>query len=87
MQKPKPGYYKRMLPPCMEGIRIAFTAQPMTGVTSRADLVEGLATHFEEAPDSYGCFYAEGLRSGAMLPFLPVDSQKVWQPGELFMKS
>ncbi len=87
MQKPKPGYYRKMLPSCMEGIRIALTSWPMTGVIKRADLVERLATHFEAVPDPYGCFYAEGLRSGAMIPVVPVDSQKVWQAGELFMKS
>ncbi len=87
MKKPEPGYYRKMLPSNMVSVRIALTAQPMTGVTRRPDLSEPLAAYFENQEDPFGCFYAKGLRSGAMIPVVPLGAQKMWSPGELFLKS
>ena len=67
------------------GLRIALTCTPMTGVSRRGDLSEEMATAYEAAGEPH---YADGLRSGAMVPVVPSDGcNRYWAPGELFFTS
>lgn len=66
------------------GLRIGLTSQPMIGVEVRRELIEPLAIAFAAIGQDK---YADGLRSGTMLPLEPVGSNKVWAPGELFFNS
>jgi hypothetical protein len=67
------------------GLRIGLTGQPMTGVRRIEELSDKLADAFEAAGEDH---YAEGLRSGAMVPLVPAATGgKTWAPGELFFTS
>jgi hypothetical protein len=79
-----------MLPEQLAHLRLALTAQPMTGVERHESLIEPLAAYFDKQDDEYAAHYANGLRSGAMIPVTLLSQpmkQGHWAPGELFMKS
>lgn len=68
------------------GLRIALTAQPMTGVVRRPDLSERLAAAYGAIAET--AKYAAGLRDGSMVPIVEKESgDRYWAPGELFMRS
>lgn len=67
------------------GLRIGLTNQPMTGVTIRRDMADEMAAAYEAAGEQR---YADGLRSGAMVPLKPsCGPDRYWTPGELFLRS
>jgi len=67
------------------GLRIGLTNQPMTGVVLRRDMADEMAAAYEAVGEPR---YADGLRSGAMVPLVPVSGpDRYWAPGELFFKS
>ncbi len=67
------------------GLRIGLTNQPMSGVLLCRDLTEPLAEAFDAIGQTK---YADGLRNGSMVPLMPMHGpEKVWAPGELYMKS
>ena len=71
-----------------EGARLALTDQPMTGVTRRDDLSERFANAYAALDDEVGRHYADQLRSGRCVPVFPQQGpDRVWAPGELFMRS
>lgn len=59
--------------------------ETMRGVALRGDLAADMADACEKA----GCRkYADGLRDGSMVPLVPRSGMdKIWAPGELFLKS
>ena len=64
------------------GLRIGLTSQPMTGVVIRRDMADDMATAYAAAGENR---YADGLRSGAMVPLIPLSGpDRYWAPGELF---
>jgi hypothetical protein len=88
--KPPAGYYRRLLPAELAHLRLALTSQPMVGVERHESLIEPLAAYFDKQGDEHAAYYAEGLRTGAMVPVTPLaqaDKPDTWAPGELFMKS
>lgn len=90
MNKPTAGYYRQLLPAEMAHIRLALTSQPMTGVEKHTGIVEEMAAYFDRLDDPHAAYYANGLRSGAMVPVTPLAQplkQGTWAPGELFFKS
>ncbi|VGO12396.1 hypothetical protein PDESU_00948 [Pontiella desulfatans] len=90
MNKPPKGYYRQLLPAELAHLRLALTNQPMTGVERHKELAEPLAEYFDKQTDEHAAYYAEGLRSGAMVPVVPlaqISKPGHWAPGELFMKS
>jgi hypothetical protein len=71
-----------------KGARLALTAQPMTGVTRRPDLSQRFADAYADLNDDVGTHYASQLRSGQCVPVFPHEGpDRVWAPGELFMRS
>ena len=90
IKKPPTGYYRRLLPEGLQHIRLALTSQPMTGVEKHPGIIEEMAAYFDRQDDEHAAYYANGLRTGAMVPVTPLSQplkQEVWPPGELFMKS
>ena len=88
--KPPAGDYRRMLPEQLAHLRLALAGQPMTGVKRHEDLIEPLAEYFDRQDDAHAAYYAEGLRTGTMIPVTPLSQplkQGHWAPGELFFKS
>lgn len=70
------------------GARLALTTQPMTGVTRRPDLSERFAEAYAALGDEVGRHYAGQLRSGQCVPVFPHSGpDRIWAPGELFMRS
>ena len=68
------------------GLRIALTAQPMTGVVRRPDLTDLLSKAYAGIPGM--ARYAEGLKKGGMVPVVEIaGGDRHWAPGELFMRS
>ena len=69
-----------------DGLRIGLTNRPMTGVKLKREMAAEMAEAFEQAGELK---YAEGLRSGAMVPLVPAASpeDRYWKPGELFFTS
>lgn len=65
-----------------DGLRIALTDVPMYGVVAHLELSAEMAAAFEAAGEIK---YAEGLRTGTMIPVHPY--RKCWKPGELFFRS
>jgi hypothetical protein len=71
-----------------KGARLALTSQPMTGVTRRPDLSAKFADAYAALDDEVGHHYAGQLRSGQCVPVFPHEGpDRVWAPGELFMRS
>ena len=71
-----------------EGVRLALTDQPMTGVTRRPDLAIQFADAYETLDDEVGKHYAEQLRSGRCVPVFPDKGpDRIWAPGELYLRS
>jgi hypothetical protein len=90
IKKPPIGYYRQLLPDSLKHIRLALTGQPMTGVEKYPGIVEELAAYFDKQDDEYAVYYADGLRTGTMIPVTPLSQplkQESWASGELFMKS
>jgi hypothetical protein len=90
VDKPPAGYYRRLLPAGLAHLRMALASQPMVGVERHESLIEPLAAYFDRQDDAHAAYYAEGLRSGAMVPVVPlaqISKPGLWAPGELFMKS
>ena len=94
--KPPAGYYRRMLPPGFSALRIARVDPdfPITGAhAASSEDSETLAVHLAKLDDPFGKFYADGLRAGTMrlivldLPERGTAPERVWAPGELFMRS
>jgi hypothetical protein len=88
--KPPAGYYRRLLPAGLAHLRLALASQPMVGVERHEGLIGPLAEYFDRQEDVHAAYYAEGLRTGAMVPVTPLaqaDKPDTWAPGELFMKS
>jgi len=71
-----------------KGARLALTSQPMSNVTRRPDLSERFADAYAALDDEVGRHYAGQLRSGQCVPIFPHEGpDRVWAPGELFMRS
>lgn len=79
-----------------KGWRIALTAAPIENMELRSDMTEVWAAAYAALNDdlglmdeTIGAHYAELLRSGKAVPVCPkpVVDEKVWNPGELFVKS
>jgi len=90
MNKPPTGYYRKLLPEELAHLRLALTNQPMTGVERHAELSASLAEYFDQLEDAHAAYYARGLRTGTMIPVVPlsqISRPGSWAPGELFMKS
>ncbi|VGO13407.1 hypothetical protein PDESU_01964 [Pontiella desulfatans] len=90
IKKPPTGYYRQLLPAELQHIRLALTSQPMTGVEKHPGIAEEMAAYLDKSDDEYAAYYANGLRTGAMIPVTPLSQpfkQGHWAPGELFMKS
>ena len=90
MNKPPTGHYRQLLPAELGHLRLALTNQPMTGVERHESLIEPLAEYFDKQDDEHAAYYANGLRTGAMIPVVPlaqISTPGHWAPGELFMKS
>ncbi len=68
------------------GLRIGLTNRPMVGVELRRELASEMAEAFEAAGEMK---YADGLRSGEMVPLVPKGAagDRYWMPGELFFTS
>lgn len=96
------GEYRALLKGTeFEHIRLARADQPMIGVTRRTDLNDKLIALFESMKGAIAQEYAQRLRVGTAVPITedyPHDSdhgtgrfanrpEKVWAPGELFLKS
>lgn len=76
---------KKLADAIRNGLRIALTGQPMTGVSVRHDMSEEVAAALANAGEQR---YADGLRNGDMVPVIPLSGpQNYWSPGELFMRS
>lgn len=84
MQPPK-GHYRKLLPANLSHVRIAFANAPMQYVY-RIDSTPVLAA-LDASDDEYAKYYADGLRSGALLAITEQQDNKIWAPGELFFKS
>ena len=65
-------------------LRIALTNQPIIGLSRCRELIEPMAAEYARIGMDK---YAEGLRSGAMIPVWDARNGRVWAPGELFMTS
>ena len=88
--KPPTGYYRKLLPEELAHLRLALTSQPMTGVVKHEEIAQELAAYFDRHEDEHAAYYADGLRSGAMIPVTPLSQAMKpgqWAPGELFLKS
>jgi hypothetical protein len=86
---PKPGAYRAYLPDNLKHVRLARTDCPMTGVVRRPDVVPALLEAFDARQgDEVAAHYAESLRAGRHVPIIEVSGpEKVWAPGELFLRS
>jgi len=64
-------------------LRIALTSTPTSNI-KRFDLHKRFIAEFDRIGMPK---YADGLRNGSMVVIAPVDSNRYYQPGELFLKS
>lgn len=71
------------------GFRVARTDQPITGCTLFRQLSEEWAQAFYALEDELGEYYANGLRTGALVVILPsqLGADRYYAPGELFLTS
>lgn len=68
------------------GLRIALAGQPMAGVVRRPDLKDRLIEAYAGIPGMDK--YAQGLSNASMVPVVETaGGDRVWAPGELFMRS
>lgn len=80
------GYYRQLLESTYPMVRVAFTHTPMYNVT-RVDSANVLNV-FDNSDDPYAKYYADGIRSGAMVTI--VENPQVntyYKAGELYFKS
>jgi hypothetical protein len=60
----------------------------MTGVTVRRDMTEGIAATLRGVGGDVAEHYAKQLGSGEVVPVIELSGpEKVWAPGELFLRS
>ena len=82
MERPAPGYYRKLLP-MYPDVRIAFTHTPIIGCTivDNAGVLAALKTN----TDPYAQYYANGLTNGTMVTIVENACVKTWaNNGELF---
>lgn len=84
MEKPNPGYYRRLLSD--PNIRIAFTHTPIIGCT-RVPFDKSLED-LRNSTDEFAPYYIEGLTNGNMVTIVENHCyQNYFTPGELYFKS
>lgn len=86
---PTPGAYRTLLSGTQFAhVRLAIAACPMTGVTVRRDMTDGIVAALRGVGGDVADHYVRGLSSGECVPVVELGGpEKYWSPGELFLRS
>jgi hypothetical protein len=81
------GEYRSLLAASHPEVRLALTNQPIIGMVVRKDLTPSIIQVLAASKEKVAERYINGLRDGSMVPVTEQTSNKVWQPGELYLTS